>query len=347
MNSEPKKLMLIGSSRSDVHLKNYYNLIADYFDEILIVTGNEIDYAPFRIIDFGLKNPLSILNNIRKLSKLIDEFSPSVIHVHQANSYAFITSLANKKRIPQVLTTWGSDVLLLPKKNPFYKYIVRKSLKSSDRITADATYMGEEIAKLIGPVKVTIANFGIEHDKLKADLSLKENLIYSNRLHNDLYNIDQILIAFKEFQWNHPSWKLIIAGNGSNTEILKDYAIKELPENTYEFVGFVNAETNQSFYKRARIYVSIPSSDGTSISLLEAMAFGTIPVLSDLPANNEWVKNQENGIIVKTSLPYALNDALNLDQEKVANLNAEIIDRKASKKANKKIFESIYDDLLD
>lgn len=347
MKTEPKKLMLIGSSKSDVHLKNYYNLIADYFDEILIITGNEIDYAHYRIIDFGLKNPISMLKNIRKLSRFIKEFSPSIIHVHQANSIAFITSLANKKRIPQVLTTWGSDVLLLPKKNAFFKYVVRKSLMSSNSITADASYMREEIEKLIGPKVVIIANFGINHDELKADITLKENLIYSNRLHNNLYNIDQILIAFKDFQLNHPSWKLIIAGNGLSTEKLKQFAHKNLLENSYEFVGFVDTKTNHEYYKRAKIYVSVPSSDGTSISLLEAMAFGTIPVLSDLPANNEWVKNMENGIIVKNTLTKALNNALTLNQFKVAKLNAEIIESKASKKANKRIFESIYDELLD
>jgi glycosyltransferase involved in cell wall biosynthesis len=342
-----KKLLLIGSSRGGMHLKNYHQLIGDYFDEILIVTGNEIDYCKYEIINFSLKNPLAVVRNTRKLSKIIQAFSPTIIHVHQANSYAFITSLANKGRIPQVLTTWGSDVLILPKKNIFYNYIVLKSLQSSDSITADAQYMGAAINSLIGSSDVVIANFGIDTTNLNADLSVKEDIIYSNRLHNDLYNIHLIIEAFAAFQQIHPSWKLVLAGNGKNTDQLKVLAAEQLKEGSYSFVGFVDGPTNQDYYRRSKLYVSVPTSDGTAISLLEAMAFGTIPVLSDLPANKEWVNNAENGIIVATDLASAMLKALELDPKRVATLNAEIIEKRASKKANKTIFEDVYRELLE
>ena len=47
------------------------------------------------------------------------------------------------------------------------------------------------------------------------------------------------------------------------------------------------------------LYISAASSDGTSISLLEAMYFKSIPILIDLPANREWIQNNENGFIVQ------------------------------------------------
>src|SRR6266849_6707153 len=50
---------------------------------------------------------------------------------------------------------------------------------------------------------------------------------------------------------------------------------------------------------RAAAYVSVPSSDGTSVTLLEAMAAGAYPIVSDLPANREWV-NAEGGAVVTT-----------------------------------------------
>jgi hypothetical protein len=53
-----------------------------------------------------------MLKNVHKLKSIIREFQPDVIHVHQANAYGFITSLANQGKKPLVLTTWGTDVVV-------------------------------------------------------------------------------------------------------------------------------------------------------------------------------------------------------------------------------------------
>src|SRR4029079_13645664 len=44
---------------------------------------------------------------------------------------------------------------------------------------------------------------------------------------------------------------------------------------------------------RAEVYVSASRSDSTSQSLLEAMAAGALPVVSDIPGNREWVTDGE------------------------------------------------------
>jgi glycosyltransferase involved in cell wall biosynthesis len=49
---------------------------------------------------------------------------------------------------------------------------------------------------------------------------------------------------------------------------------------------------------RADIYVSTSLYDGTSVSLLEAMGSGAFPVVTDIPANREWITNGENGFLV-------------------------------------------------
>ena len=44
------------------------------------------------------------------------------------------------------------------------------------------------------------------------------------------------------------------------------------------------------FYRAADLYISTSHSDGTSISLLEALASGLPVLLSDIPGNKEWVR---------------------------------------------------------
>ena len=44
-------------------------------------------------------------------------------------------------------------------------------------------------------------------------------------------------------------------------------------------------------------YISASLSDGTANSLLEAMAAGLFPIVSDIPANREWIADGENGML--------------------------------------------------
>jgi glycosyltransferase involved in cell wall biosynthesis len=62
----------------------------------------------------------------------------------------------------------------------------------------------------------------------------------------------------------------------------------------------------------ASAYVSTSRSDSTSISLLEAMASGATPVVSDIPGNREWIEEGEGGRFFPVGDAPALAKALNL-----------------------------------
>lgn len=340
------KLLLIGGSKGNIHLLNYKNLISSYFDDILIVSNHELSDAKGRSIHFGLKNPIDLWRNIRALRKIIKEFQPDVVHVHQANAYGLITCLANRGLKPLVLTTWGSDVLTLPHRSILHRMMVTYILKRADYITADAQFMADAIHQLIGQKPVLVANFGVEIAENEADL-VRENTIYSNRMHESLYQIDQIIHQSASFLNEHPEWKLRIAASGSETKKLQEMASQVLSNDQYEFVGFQTSQENRKNYLRSKIYVSIPNTDGTSISLLEALAYGCIPIVSDLPANREWIEDGENGIITCGNLDLDLNRACSMNHDKVKALNHQLIQEKATKQANRIKFCSIYDQILD
>ena len=344
--SVKKKLLLIGSSKGNAHLLNFKALVAPYFDEILIVSGHQIEGHAAVQLDFGLKHPLRILKNVRALRTVIRDFNPDVIHVHQANSYGLITTLANRSFKPLVLTTWGSDVLLLPQKNWVYKAMVRFVLKRAQKITADAQFMAAAIINLAPEQAVLVANFGVE--LVIPDVPIeKQRLIYSNRMHEPLYRINEVILQSAAFLNANPDWKLILAASGSQTEALKQLAAKHLPEGSFEFVGFLKPEENRNYYAKAKVYVSIPESDGTAISLLEAMAYGCIPLVSNLPANKEWINSGTNGIIFFSNLSTDIEKALQLNADLVAKENRKLIETKATKAVNQERFFKLYDQLFD
>jgi glycosyltransferase involved in cell wall biosynthesis len=65
-----------------------------------------------------------------------------------------------------------------------------------------------------------------------------------------------------------------------------------------QFVGRLSADQQAHWYGRAQWYLSLPASDSVSVSVLEALGHGCIPVLSDLPANHELVRSGDNGLVL-------------------------------------------------
>ena len=340
-----KKLLLIGGSKGNVHLLNYYNLISSYFDEILVVSDFEFEACPSVLLQFEFKSPIALVRHVKALRKVIEAFQPTIIHVHQANAYGFVTCLANQKKAPIALTTWGSDVLTLPHKSFLHRWMVKYILKRAKQITADAGYMGAAIEQLIGKTEVTIANFGVEISAVELSAE-RAPLIYSNRMHEPLYQIDQIILQAAAFLTNHPGWILHLAASGSQTTKLQELAQQNLPNGSHEFLGFQAGADNQRNYLASQVYVSIPITDGTSISLLEAMAYGCIPIVSDLPANREWIEHGKNGLITSGDLSKDLALAQTLDIHQVQQLNKQIIAQRATKAVNQSKFMALYDRTL-
>ncbi|MBC9811954.1 glycosyltransferase family 4 protein [Crocinitomicaceae bacterium CZZ-1] len=343
-----KKLLLIGTNT--VHTYNYLELVKDYFDAVLVITNEKREGVdiPVEIVEFNL-TLRNLIRTPKRIRKIIAEFKPTIIHIHQANSVAFFSNLALGKypKIPCVLTTWGSDILLIPSQSFLLKQMVKYNLRKANAITSDSVFMADEI-KRIQPLSrsILIANFGIGFTPPKQ--VEKEKIIYSNRLHKPLYRIDAIIEAYKKMK-QHDSlqdWKLIIAAVGEETDKLKKIVGTEGIDGI-EFVGWVDAKTNAQWYARSSFWVSIPMSDATSISLLEAMACGCIPVVSDLPANREWIEDTKNGSVVKDVTSDFLTDATQLDFKDAAGINALLIEEHGTKAANKAKFIALYDKLLN
>ncbi len=76
------------------------------------------------------------------------------------------------------------------------------------------------------------------------------------------------------------------------------------------FPGQINYTDLPRYYRSADLYISASHSDGTSISLLEAMACGCPVLVSDIPGNREWVQQGVNGWLFPDGDAWALEQAI-------------------------------------
>ena len=87
-------------------------------------------------------------------------------------------------------------------------------------------------------------------------------------------------------------------------------------------MGRLDAEDQARYYAKATWYLSLPESDSTSVSVLEAMAHACVPILSDLPANRELIGNSERGLILYDTKTLTKRMA-QIDPEQIGQANRQ------------------------
>jgi glycosyltransferase involved in cell wall biosynthesis len=146
---------------------------------------------------------------------------------------------------------------------------------------------------------------------------------------------------------------LTVAGDGSLRSELAQRAERSIARRAIVFVGGVDHRRMPALLGDNHIYVSLSLSDTTSVSLLEAMACGLFPVVSDIPANREWIEHGVNGCLVPVRQPMKLAQTV-IDawkdralRENARRRNIETIRTRAEWGSNMRAVHDLFDDLAD
>ena len=126
------KILQVGPN--SVHVSSYISALSETEKDIYLLSEEACDFQGVNenfVISFRNLNPIAMLKSKRLLMQLLVKLKPDVIHIHQVNRAAyFVARIAQKLNIRVVTTAWGSDVLLIPKQNTFFKYLVTQTLKN-------------------------------------------------------------------------------------------------------------------------------------------------------------------------------------------------------------------------
>lgn len=111
--------------------------------------------------------------------------------------------------------------------------------------------------------------------------------------------------------------ELIVLGDGSELENLKD----KYPEAT--FLGNVSNQEVFRYLKMSKFIINNSCIEGLSFSLIEAMALGVIPMVSQVDGNEDIIINSHNGFIFsdKASLIKVLFKGMLLDSKQRSKMS--------------------------
>ena len=107
------------------------------------------------------------------------------------------------------------------------------------------------------------------------------------------------------------------------------------------------------FYRLAEVVVSVPFTDGTPVTLLEALSSGRPVVATDLPSVREWLGDLDPGSLVPVgdvaATARAIAAALTrsaAERTELALRGRQLIEEKAGHDRNMALAESLYRGLL-
>ncbi len=306
-------------------------------------------------------NHLVALRTAWQLRRLLYCIQPDVLHTGWVQDHGFFGALSGFH--PTLSMPWGSDILTVPNASFFGRWVARFTLKRADMITCDCELVKQKIMHLVGypAEKIVVFPWGIDLNVFKPSSDSAairkalgwedKRILIMTRQFKPVYGIEYFIDALPLVIRQRPETRVILVGTGPLENAYRQ-RISALGLDKYvHFAGWLNESAMVLHLNAADIYVTTSLSDGTSASLLEAMACGLPVIVSDAPAYAEWVQEGVNGFIVprkdSTVLPERIIEFLDDDclRQEMGNHNQQIAQKRANWESNFDTLQRIYETL--
>jgi len=306
--------ILYVTAKGGIHDYRFLKKLLDDYEVLLL------HYAADEIIDEirslpGLKiiskKPLiksfPLLTEYWHFKRICNNFKPDIIHTGYVWQVGILAALHKAKH--HLSMVWGSDVLTEPDRSILKKMLVRKVMQQAEHIQCDAEVVKQKIISdySTDSGKITVFPWGIDlsvfkpidKKKCREQLSIPSDrfVIVFNRYLEQVYGVDYLLEGYRMFCRNKDNVLLLLITSGSLRTSVISFISNHGLEDKVRLISMVPNRELPEFLNASDVYISTSLSDGTSLSLLEAMACGLGLVVTDVPAIKEWVSG-ENGILI-------------------------------------------------
>lgn len=270
----------------------------------------------------GGRRPARLSDGYRLLAdlkRMIASFQPDVIQAGPLQTAAFLVALTGYKRL--VSASWGYDLLFDARRSPLWSWATRYTLKRSAAFVGDCdTIRNLAVSYGMQPGRIITFPWGVDIRQFQpgSDGGLRRRLgwdsshfvLLSTRSWAPLYGVEDLARAFAQAAAQAPELRLLLLGSGPQAELLKSIFSQHNLLERVHFPGQVAQADLPDYYRAADLYISTSHSDGTSISLLEALACGKPVLLSDIPGNREWIEPGAAGWLYPDGEVVALQKAI-------------------------------------
>ena len=249
------------------------------------------------------------------LRRVLQHLKPALVHAGPIQTCAFLVAIAGFR--PLLTMSWGFDLMPDAERNGWWRWVTRYTLRRSTFFVSDARVSRDKAVALgmdpnctaVFPWGVDLAHFrptDAAHGSSKAATGVRKGsrskvsgkgpfTLFCNRSWESLYGIDVLARAFVKVAEQRPEAGLLLMGGGSQAHAIRQILMSGHALERVQFPGQVSQSDLPRWYHMADLYISPSHVDGSSVSLMEAMACGLPVLVSDIPGNREWVTDGVNG----------------------------------------------------
>ncbi len=276
-----------------------------------------------------------------EFQSVLKELQPALVHAGPIQSAGYLTALADFH--PMLLVSWGSDLLMDSERNSEWKQATEFALRRADAFFCECNPVRDKANsfRVFPDSQVVQFPWGVKHGVFSPVGPLPPSdrftrragtttFIYT-RSYDPLYGTDVLLDGFLRARSANPWLRLLLLGNGSQDQSIRSFVQAHDLNDAVSLLGPQPTEELPMWFRAADAYISCAKSDGTSISMLEAMATGLPVVVTDIPSNREWVAEPENGWLAPAGSSEGVADRI----LQVANLTSQ--ERKTISERNQRV----------
>jgi len=307
-----------------MHSQRWVQYFAQQGHEVHLITydpmNNPIDGVIEHVIPSWGKNIfVSFWPRQVAINKIIRKIKPDLVHAHFIAKYGFhLPFLGN---YPKIVTAWGDDVLILPRSSKIINFFTRHVLRSVDLIYAVSNDIRNHIINdfEIPEGKVHYLPFGVDTDLFFPKAPLHDNqdiiVVFSNRRFFPVYDISTLINGFAVAYALDKRLRLILKMDGPDE---KKYREQVISLGLSDIILFKKKTSCSNIayadipddYRNADIYITTSLSDGTPVSLLEAMASGLACIATSVGGIPEWIEDKKTGLLITPGSPQETANAI-------------------------------------
>lgn len=274
--------------------------------------------------------------------RILNRIKPDVVVAFRTQNEGYIAAMAGIH--PWMLFTQGSDFVYMADHSRLHAWLTRFTVRRADALMADcrrdlrlARHYGYHLHRpwLLSPgnggVDLMVFGPGKPADQ-------RDRCVVFPRGVAPYIRFDTLLCSISDLQrdseYSDVCYKILVtpAVVPLVCSMIRRW---RLNEKKIDVLPFMSQDKLAALLQRSAVIVSPSVTDGTPNSMLEAMACGAFPVMSDLESIREWVIHEQNGLLFKPDMPQDLTNCLKTAltdtkmRQRAQEQNVEIIRKRA------------------